>query len=258
MARRKAVATERADAPATPVSGELELMPIRRQTLTSMTADAIRERILRGRYPEGEPLRQDAIGVELGVSRIPVREALRQLEAEGLVTFNPHRGAVVSTLSLKQIGELFELRADIEGDLIRRAVPHMKPEDHARADEILDAYEAALRSGQVAVWGALNWQFHSTLYAPADRVLTMSIVSKLHHHSDRYLRMQLSLTHGETRARHEHRAIAAAARKRDAVKADRLMREHILGAGRVLVTFLEREHAKRASAEPRPRRRSAT
>jgi len=156
MARRKANAGDRTEAPQPPVTGELELLPIRRQTLTSMTADAIRERILRGRYPEGEPLRQDAIGVELGVSRIPVREALRQLEAEGLVTFNPHRGAVVSTLSLKQIRELFELRAEIEGDLIRRAVPYMKPEDHARADEILDAYEAALRSGQVAVWGALE------------------------------------------------------------------------------------------------------
>src|SRR5689334_25063716 len=123
---------------------ELVLLPLRRQTLTTMTADAIRERILRGRYPEGEPLRQDAIGAELGVSRIPVREALRQLEAEGLVTFNPHRGAVVSTLSLKQIQELFELRAEIEGDLIRRAIPHMTPEDHVRADEILDAYEVAL------------------------------------------------------------------------------------------------------------------
>jgi DNA-binding GntR family transcriptional regulator len=259
MARRRTPDVNRDDAVTSPASSELELLPIRRQTLTSMTADAIRERILRGRYPEGEPLRQDAIGIELGVSRIPVREALRQLEAEGLVTFNPHRGAVVSTLSLKQIRELFELRAEIEGDLIRRAVPHMKPEDHARADDILDAYEAALRSGQVAVWGALNWQFHSTLYAPADRVLTMSIVSKLHQHSDRYLRMQLALTHGETRARHEHRAIAAAARKRDTAKASRLLRDHILGAGTALVAFLEREHAKRATgAESRPRRRSAT
>jgi len=259
MARRKTPEVNRDDSVTSAAASELELLPIRRQTLTSMTADAIRERILRGRYPEGEPLRQDAIGVELGVSRIPVREALRQLEAEGLVTFNPHRGAVVSTLSLKQIRELFELRAEIEGDLIRRAIPHMKPEDHARADDILDAYEAALRSGQVAVWGALNWQFHSTLYAPADRVLTMSIVSKLHQHSDRYLRMQLALTHGETRARHEHRAIATAAKKRDAAKASRLLRDHILGAGRALVAFLEREHAQRATtSEPRPRRRSAT
>jgi len=241
-------------APAT----DLVLLPIRRQTLTSMTADAIRERILRGHYREGQPLRQDAIGVELGVSRIPVREALRQLEAEGLVTFSPHRGAVASTLSLKEIRELFELRAEIEGDLIRRAIPHMTAEDHARAAEILDAYEAALHTGQVTVWGALNWQFHSTLYAPADRGLTMSIVSKLHQHSDRYLRMQLALTHGETRARHEHRAIAAAARKRDGAKASRLLRDHILGAGRALMAFLEHERAQRGkAAQTRPRRRSS-
>lgn len=165
MPRRKPPQIDAAPRNSADTPGELLLLPIRRQTLTNMTVEAIRERILRGRYPEGEPLRQDAIGAELGVSRIPVREALRQLEAEGLVIFNPHRGAVVSELSLKQIRELFELRAEIEGDLIRRAVPKMTPEDHARADEILDAYEAALRSGQVSGWGSLNWQFHSTLYA---------------------------------------------------------------------------------------------
>jgi DNA-binding GntR family transcriptional regulator len=249
MARRKP-SVSRGQSKDVKRPNELVLLPLRRQTLTSMTADAIRERILRGHYPEGQPLRQDAIGVELGVSRIPVREALRQLEVEGLVTFNPHRGAVVSTLSLKQIRELFELRADIEGDLILRAVPHMTEEDDSRAEEILDAYEVALHAGQVAAWGALNWQFHSTLYAPADRGLTMSIVDKLHQHSDRYLRMQLALTHGENRARHEHRAIAAAVKKRDGAKAARLLRDHILGAGRVLVSFLEKERAIRGEVAP--------
>jgi len=82
--------------------------PIPRQTIASMTVAALRERILRGDYPEGEPLRQDALAEELGVSRIPVREALRQLEAEGLVTFSPHRGAVVSTLSLDDVLEMLE------------------------------------------------------------------------------------------------------------------------------------------------------
>jgi DNA-binding GntR family transcriptional regulator len=255
MPRRKTRSAAAASAAPAPSSSELVLLPLRRQTLTGMTTDAIRERILRGRYPEGQPLRQDAIGIELGVSRIPVREALRQLEAEGLVTFSPHRGAVVSTLSLKEIRELFELRADIEGDLIRRAVPSMAREDHARASEILDAYEEALRSGQVVAYGALNWQFHSTLYAPADRGLTMSIVNKLHQHSDRYLRMQLALTHGETRARHEHRAIAAAARRGDVTKASRLLRDHILGAGHALVVFLEDE---RAQQKPRVKARAGT
>src|SRR3982751_2703327 len=106
---------------------------IQRQTTASMAVEALRERILRGDYPEGEPLRQDALAEELGVSRIPVREALRQLEAEGLVTFSPHRGAVVSSLSLDEIDELFELRAAIESDLLRRAIPKMTKEQLDRA-----------------------------------------------------------------------------------------------------------------------------
>jgi DNA-binding GntR family transcriptional regulator len=223
-----------------------QVLPIQRQTLTGMTVDALRERILHGEYPEGEPLRQDAIAEELGVSRIPVREALRQLEAEGLVTFSPHRGAVVSTMSLQEFLVLFELRAEIESDLVRRAIPHMTAEDRNRAREILSAYELALRAGEVAKWGELNWQFHSTLYAPAGRAFTMGMVSKLHQQSDRYLRMQLALTHGESRARDEHRAIANAAKKGDVKLAAKLMREHILGAGRALVEFLE-EHRNEQS-----------
>ena len=254
-ARSPQVATQESAAPV----HQLALLPLRRQTLTSMTADAIRERILRGHYPEGEPLRQDAIGGELGVSRIPVREALRWLEAEGLVTFNRTAAPSSRPCPSKRFTRTNELRAG-PGRPRSSRHPHMTAEDHARAADILDAYESALRSGQVAVWGALNWQFHSTLYAPADRGLTMSIVNKLHQHSDRYLRMQLALTHGETRARHEHRAIAAAARKGDASKASRLLRDHIVGAGRVLVTFLEYERAQRGQvpqAQPRSRPRAA-
>ena len=224
-----------------PRQSDAALMLVRapRPTVVSMTADALREQILRGRHAEGAPLRQDAIAHELGVSRIPVREALRQLEAEGLVTFSPHRGAIVSSLSLKEIRELFELRADIESDLLRRAIPEMSSTDFARASEILVAYETAFRAGDVGAWGTLNWQFHSVLYAPADRALTMAIVSKLHQHCDRYSRLQLALTNGESRARQEHRAILAAAKKRDVAKARQLLRDHILGAGRSLATFLE-------------------
>jgi DNA-binding GntR family transcriptional regulator len=229
---------------------DARVLPLRRQTLAGMTLDSLRDRILHGRFPEGEPLRQDAIAEELGVSRIPVREALRQLESEGLVTFHPHRGAVVSTLSLEEITELFELRAEIESDLLRRAVPRMTTADDARAREILGTYESALEAGEVSRWGEMNWQFHSALYAPSKRLYTLNILSKLHQHADRYLRMQLALTHGESRARAEHRAIASAARKRDVRKASQLMRDHILDAGKTLVTFLE-EHR----GEPRTRAR---
>jgi len=228
-------------------------VPLQRQTVAAMTLDAIRDGILHGNYAEGEPLRQDALADELGVSRIPIREALRQLEAEGLVTFNPHRGAVVSTLSLAEIEEVFELRTTIEADLLRRAVPRLTPEQLDQADEVLDRYAAALLSGDVSMWGELNWQFHSTLYAPAGRPVAMGIVQRLHQQSDRYLRMQLALTHGETRANDEHRAIAAAVRSRDAKRAGQLMRDHIAGAGRSLLEFLANSREEKASQGRRER-----
>jgi DNA-binding GntR family transcriptional regulator len=220
-------------------------MPIQRQTIASMTIEALRERILRGDYPEGEPLRQDALADELGVSRIPVREALRQLEAEGLVTFNPHRGAVVSTLSLDEIVELFELRAEIECDLLARAIPRMTKDEVDRAFEVLDDFDDALCSGEATRWGPLNWHFHAALYAPASRNFTMSVLQKLHQHSDRYFRMQVLLAHGGARASEEHRAIAEAVRARDVATAITLMREHILGAGCSLVALLQEQRGEK-------------
>jgi DNA-binding GntR family transcriptional regulator len=220
--------------------------PIQRQTVASMTVEALRDGILRGDYPEGEPLRQDALADELGVSRIPVREALRQLEAEGLVTFSPHRGAVVSTLSLEEIEELFELRADIECELLRRAIPSTGTDDLARATDVVDEFDAALDAGESERCGPLNWRFHSAMYAPARRKLTMGVLQKLHQHSDRYFRMHVVLARGGARANQEHRQIAEAVRDRDVKGALRLLREHILGAGQSLVEFLETERGTQA------------
>ncbi len=228
----------------TPTGPRPGVIPIQRHTIASLTVEALRERILRGDFPEGEPLRQDALADELGVSRIPVREALRQLEAEGLVTFNPHRGAVVSSLSLSEIDELFELRADIECDLLRRAVPGMTSEQLDRATAVLDEFEDALHAGESARWGPLNWHFHAALYAPAARNFTMGVLQKLHQHSDRYFRMQVLLAKGGARANEEHRAIAAAVRIKDVQSATQLMRAHILGAGTSLIALLHEERGK--------------
>lgn len=237
------------------IEADMMLLPITRQTVTHQATEALRERILRGVYADNTPLRQDALAAELGVSRIPIREALRQLEAEGLVVFNPHRGAVVSSLSVEEIDELFELRAQIESDLVRRAIVRTRTEHVSRAKEILKAYEAAFRTGEVGEWGKLNWEFHSTLYAPANRPFTMAIIQRLHQQSDRYMRMQLVLTHGESRAIDEHRAILASVAAQDVKEASSLMRQHILNAGRQLVRFVSAERQateSRSAKEQRP------
>ncbi len=209
-----------------------------RRTIADLAADALRDRILRGDLAEGAPVRQDAMAAELGMSRIPVREALRRLEAEGLVELSPHCGAVVSSLSLEEITELFDLRALIEGALLRRSVPRLSAKVLGLAGEVLTQYERAFRERRIQHWADLNWRFHSILLAPAGRNRTLAMVQTLHHQSERYMRMQLTLTRGESRAHLEHRAILAAARNGDGPGAARLTASHVRHAGRDLVAFL--------------------
>ncbi|MCV6602558.1 MAG: GntR family transcriptional regulator, partial [Cohaesibacter sp.] len=96
-----------------------------RRTTTHIVADEIRQRILNGELREGEQIRQEAIATELGVSRIPVREALRQLEAEGLITLVSHKGAEVTRLEPTEIAELFEVRVMLENWLFSLAIDHI-------------------------------------------------------------------------------------------------------------------------------------
>jgi DNA-binding GntR family transcriptional regulator len=215
--------------------------PLKRTSVVDLAARALRDRILRGDLAEGAALRQDALAAELGVSRIPLREALRRLEAEGLVTITTHHGAVVSVLSLAEVEELFELRALIESELLRRAVPRLTPTALERAGAALDAYDEALSAGLVSAWGRHNWAFHSALLSAAGRPLTLKQASMLHNQSDRYMRMQLALTGGEARARDEHAQILRAAGAGEARQAAALLKRHIRAAGQVLLTFL-REH----------------
>jgi DNA-binding GntR family transcriptional regulator len=221
-----------ANSPAVPTT------PLVRRTVVDLALDALRDRILHGHYPEGTALRQDALAADLGVSRIPVREALRRLEVEGLVSFNPHQGAIVSTLSLSEIDELFDLRAVIESELLRHAIPLLTDEVVLRATATLDLYDQALSRGDIAEWGKLNWAFHSTLLAAANRPLTLGVVQTLHNQSDRYMRLQLTLTHGEVRASGEHRRILMAAKRKQTDRACEYLAAHIRDAGASLIDFL--------------------
>lgn len=226
------------------------------ETLAEATTRVIREKILSGELVEGAVLRQDALASQYGISRIPVREALRQLEAEGLVRFYPHRGAVVSSLSLEEIEELFDVRAMIEPDLLRRAIPRMTPAVLDRAGEILEMEAAAFECpSDIGAWGKYNWMFHSTLYRPANRPQTMEIIERLNRNVDRYLRIQLVLTQGTTQAVEDHAALLDACRRRDVRNAVRMTKEHILNASRGLIACLSQERPEQAIV---PEARAAT
>ena len=219
-----------------------------RTTITDLALEAIRDRILRGAYPEGAPLRQDALAAELGVSRIPVREALRQLEVEGLVTFRPHIGAVVSSLALNEIQEVFDVRAMLETDLLRRAMPALTETELGRAAEILDEFDAALAAGDEGAWGRLNWEFHTALLEPADRPLSLQILQHLRYQSDRYATLHISLMHAHTLAQREHRALLEVVRSGDVEQACALLTRHIMDAGKSLIDYLRVQRAAAGEA----------
>lgn len=187
-------------------------------------SEKLRKEIYSGKVPAGAQLRQDDLAERYGVSRIPVREALRQLEAEGLVTFHPNRGAVVTSLSLDEVLEMLEIRIALECRALRLAVPNMIDVDFEAAGKILKAYD---RERRVAAWGEMNWRFHSTLYAPANRPKLLAMIEANYGHVGRFLREQVSLAAGKERPQKEHYQILDACKEGDVDKAARLLEDHI-------------------------------
>src|SRR5262249_22273577 len=177
------------------------------------------------------------IAADFGVSSIPVREALRRLEALGFVEALPNRGFIVSRISIEEIRELFEMRVALESMLIRLAVPRLSAADLAAAREALLDLAAEPDSTR---WGPLNWRFHGLLYAAAERPRTLAVVENLHVHIDRFLRLQMSLVDGQRTSRREHMAILEACRKRDPELAARLLTEHVEAVGQTIVRFAAR------------------
>jgi DNA-binding GntR family transcriptional regulator len=122
---------------------------LRHKTVAAAVADSLRQQILNGDLPAGAQLRQDALAEAFGISRIPVREALLQLEATNLVKIMPHRGAVVIGLWLQEVEDIFQLRAQPEPELLLLSAPHPTPDDIRSLDAVSKDYGAALESGQV-------------------------------------------------------------------------------------------------------------
>ena len=217
----------------------MTLRPAKPPTLAQSVADYLREKILKHEIAGGEPLRQEAIANALDTSIIPVREALFQLEAEGLVEFRMHKGAVATTLSLEQALEWIHMRRLIETDLIGRAMDNMTEEHIARAEKILGEFDENLDIRRnIHRWSDYNWKFHSALYEAADRPETMQVLGILHKKCDRYIRLQLLDGDHIPRAEKEHAELIQLCRNGEKRAAKALLRQHITGVEKDLVKQL--------------------
>ncbi len=201
-------------------------------------ADYLRMAILRGEIKSHEPLRQDKIAEELGISKIPIREALVQLKAEGLVTLHPNRGAFVSALSAAEAREIYTIRIALETVVLEAAIPALTPSMLMQAENTLRVMDVET---DVARWTELNWQFHAQLYQAADMPRVISILEPLHVNVSRYLVLYLNNLGFQATSQSEHYAILEACRAGNATQALELLRVHLQSASTTLATFLMSE-----------------
>lgn len=212
-------------------------MLVQKKTISTQVADAIRQKILSGEYEADTQLRQEHLAAEFGVSRIPVREALHQLHSEGFVTLVSHKGAVVSSISMDEILELYELRARIETWLLGLAIPRMTEDDMLLARERAQQHQEQGRTGEYS--NELNWNFHAALYAPSGRRTTIDLVSRIYQQLERYTRMMVSLTEIQAQSDRDHWQLIELCEAKDTLRAASLLETHIITSGRFLVERLE-------------------
>jgi DNA-binding GntR family transcriptional regulator len=196
------------------------------RNLSDQLVDLVRDRILAGQVPVDQAIRQDALASELGVSKIPLREALTRLEQDGLIRSQANRGFFVRPLTGDEAEEVYELRLKLEPEAVGLAATRASDEDRAFAAQQLKALDAHA-PGDGDTVGALNRAFHLALIRPAGQPITTQLLERLHVLSDRYVRKHLEPLGRDQRASEEHAEILRLWLARDSKAVAKSMHAHI-------------------------------
>ncbi len=224
-------------------------MSIDTRSLSDQAFDVIRERILSTQIPPLAPIRQEALAEELGISKIPLREALGRLEQHGLLSSNPNRGFFVPALTTVEAEEVFALRLKIEPEAAVAASLDANEAEREAAEAALASLEAAAHAGAPAAV-SYNRAFHLALVRPGGRLVTTQLVERLHVLAERYVRKHLEPEGREARADSEHRAMLKAWLARDAARITTLVSQHIALTLEDLRLQLHVDDTKSALARP--------
>jgi DNA-binding GntR family transcriptional regulator len=197
-------------------------------SLRGRVFNKIREDILSGKYSHNEELKETAIGMELGVSRTPVREALRQLELEGLVSIIPNKGAYVNGISEKDIHDIYIIRSYLEGLCARWACDNITQVQIDELEEIVYLSEFHAKKDHHEQIVELDNKFHQMIYDASNSKILNHVLSDFHHYVQRIRKITLASETRATNSNKEHTAILEAIKQRDGEKAERLAHEHIM------------------------------
>ena len=201
---------------------------------STQIAEALTDEILQGKLNPAEKLNQGKLAEQFGVSKIPVREALHRLEADGLITFQSNGNATVSELSLEEAEQIYLMRIALETLLLRTAVPNLAAVDLVKAENAMRLIDHETDAYQ---WMRLNWEFHLALYKPANLTHVVEALAKLYINSTRYF-VVFSIFDYQARSQDEHKAILEACKKGDAEQACNLLEAHLVASQNALRGYL--------------------
>jgi len=197
------------------------------RSMTSQLLVRFRDRILAGTYAPGSALRQDILAAEFGTSKIPVREALVQLQSEGLVDIFPNRGFQVRPLATAELEEVFSLRLRFEPAAVALGAKLAGADDHVAARKALEQLDGALAADEFSSSGQLNREFHLLLIVPRLQPVAAEILSRLHTLAQRYVQAHLRPEGRVKRAMREHAALLRIWGAGKSKEASALMHAHI-------------------------------
>lgn len=206
-------------------------------SLSSRVFHTIRENILSGRYATDVELKEKTIGEELGVSRTPVREALRQLELEGLVTIIPNKGAYVVGISEKDIRDIYEIRSKLEGLCARWAVDNITKEQLDELEENIYLSDFHSAKGNFEQVVELDSKFHEILYNASGSKELRHVLLDFHHYVQRVRKITLAVHSRAVESNGEHRQIVEALKIRNGDEAERLANLHIMNTIHNMETY---------------------
>lgn len=199
-----------------------------KQSLTAQVCKRLRDDILEGRYEIGSFLVETKLAEELGVSRTPIREALKQLELEDLVISIPNRGVTVQGISEHDISDIFTIRHLLEGQAAYWAAERINEEQMNQLTETIALMDMYTARGDAANLARLDSQFHDIIFSASNSRILKHILTSLHQNVQRARRSSLSVPDRTHKSTEEHRAIFQAIESHDAEKAKSLMESHIM------------------------------
>jgi DNA-binding GntR family transcriptional regulator len=212
------------------------LRTLKLESTASALAQRVREDILQGTFGAGDPLPQEELAARYGVSRSPLREALRQLESEGWIDYQPNRGAVVATITAKDVRELYAVRHILEEGAIERAIPKL---DEARLRDAKRIDRELRRTTDVAKAVVLHREFHETIYGALENPRLIEAIFRHYVRAQRLPDPQARIAAVAKVSRVDHRVLLEACERRDRRAAVRATREHLAHTEAILLKGLE-------------------